>query len=76
MAPADPKNIFDPKLKNGKSKFDQQTFSNKETAYALRTFICEAFFIRRPEIVRIHRPKAKQFSNAPPFFDTKASAAG
>ena len=36
MAPADPKKLFDPKLKKNESEFDRRIFSYKETVNGLQ----------------------------------------
>ena len=44
MAPADPKNLFEPKLNKNKSEFDQGTFFYKETVCALQYLYVKLFY--------------------------------
>ena len=68
MAPADPKNFFDPKLKKYEPEFDRSIFSYKETVYGLQ-YLYVSCFIRsqKTRTVRFLRALLILFLNGPPI---------
>ena len=54
MAPADPKKLFVPKLKENESEFDRSIFSYKEIACALQYLYVELLY-QKTRIVRFLR---------------------
>ena len=67
MAPADPKKLFVPKLKENESEFDRSIFSYKEIACALQYLYVKLLY-QKTRVVRYLRALLNLFLNGPPFY--------
>ena len=70
MAPADPKKLFVPKLKENESEFDRSIFSYKEIACALQYLYVKLLY-QKTRIARFLRALLNRFLHGPPFYLTK-----